>query len=382
MALDLSALEEKPTAPAVAGAAQPTGKPLDIPLADIEEDPDQPRKEFTPEAMQEMTDSIRARGVKTPVSVRTHPSKPGKWMLNYGARRYRGSLAAGRPTIPAFVDESHDDYDQVIENIQRDDLKPMELALFIKKRLDAGDQKKAIAKNLGKDGAIITQHLALIDPPACIEDAYSNGKCTSPKTLYELRGLHEKFPEQVEAWCAEAAEITRKTVADLADELKGKKKPAPAAPAAGEGQQGGEPGGGGDASKFGHDQIPGGAGEGQGGNGGATGESEGDGGKAKPASKKGDDNGQGDGAGAGEDGEAGRDTGELTSWPKGRAVSDPDRMSKPLLLVEFDGRSAAVLLNRRPSSAGLIHIRFEDGGGDQEVDAGACKINLLTEAEK
>ena len=181
------------------------GKPLDIPLADIEEDPDQPRKEFTPEAMQEMTDSIRARGVKTPVSVRTHPSKPGKWMLNYGARRYRGSHAAGRMTIPAFVDESHDDYDQVIENIQRDDLKPMELALFIKKRLDAGDQKKAIAKNLGKDGAIITQHLALIDPPACIEDAYSNGKCTSPKTLYELRGLHEKFPEQVEAWCAEAA---------------------------------------------------------------------------------------------------------------------------------------------------------------------------------
>lgn len=196
MALDLSALEEKPTAPAVAGAAQPTGKPLDIPLADIEEDPDQPRKEFTPEAMQEMTDSVRARGVKTPVSVRTHPSKPGKWMLNFGARRYRGSLAAGRATIPAFVDEAHDDYDQVIENIQRDDLKPMELALFIKKRLDAGDQKKAIAKNLGKDGAIITQHLALIDPPACIEDAYSNGKCTSPKTLYELRGLHEKFPEQ------------------------------------------------------------------------------------------------------------------------------------------------------------------------------------------
>lgn len=380
MALDLSALEEKPTAPAVAVAVQPTGKPLDIPLADIEEDPEQPRKDFTPEAMQEMTDSIKARGVKTPVSVRTHPSKPGKWMLNYGARRYRGSMAASRDTIPAFVDEAHDDYDQVIENIQRDDLKPMELALFIKKRLDAGDQKKAIAKNLGKDGAIITQHLALIDPPACIEDAYSNGKCTSPKTLYELRGLHEKFPEQVEAWCADAAEITRKTVADLADELKGKKKPAPA-PAAGEGQQGGEQTGG-EASKFGHDQIPGGAGESQGGNSGGAGEAEGEGNKTKQAGKKGGDNDQGGGAGAGEEGDGGRDTGELTSWPKGRAVSDPDRMSKPLLLVEFDGRSAAVLLNRRPTTAGLIHIRFEDGGGDQEVDAGACKINLLTDSEK
>ena len=298
MALDLSALEEKPaTAATPTVAAQPTGKPLDIPLAHIEEDPDQPRKEFTPEAMQEMTDSIRARGVKTPVSVRTHPVKPGKWMLNYGARRYRGSHAAGRDTIPAFIDESHDDYDQVIENIQRDDLKPMELALFIQKRLNAGDQKKAIAKNLGKDGAIITQHLALIDPPACIEDAYSNGKCTSPKTLYELRGLHEKFPEQVEAWCADATEITRKMVAVLADELKGKKKPAPEA---GEGQQGGEQPGNGDASKFGHDQIPGGAGEGQGGNNsGGAGDGAGEGGKTTPANTKGGSAGTGECEGRG-----------------------------------------------------------------------------------
>lgn len=388
MSLDLSALVEKPTIPTDAGTAQPSGKPLEIPLADIEEDPEQPRKEFSQEAMQEMTDSIRARGVKTPVSVRSHPTKEGKWMLNYGARRYRGSVAAGRLTIPAFVDESHDDYDQVIENIQRDDLKPMELALFIKKRLDAGDQKKAIAKNLGKDGAIITQHLALIDPPACIEDAYSSGKCTSPKTLYELRGLHEKFPEQVEAWCAEATEITRKAVAELADELKGKKKPDPVAPTADENQQQGQTDNGGDASKFGHDQISSGNHEDRQAASDEVGAGEGERIKAGKGSKAEDAGGpssgsmEGGGEDAGEEGEAARDMGELTSWPKGRAVSDPDRMSKPLLLVEFDGRPAAVLLNRRPSSAGLIHIRFEDGGGDQEVDAGACKINLLTEAEK
>lgn len=125
-----------------------------------------------------------------------------------------------------------------------------------------------------------------------------------------------------------------------------------------------------------------GAGAGHGGNSGSAGEAEDEGSKAKSASKKGENDDQGDGAGAGEEGDSGRDTGELTSWPKGRAVSDPDRMSKPLLLVEFDGRSAAVLLNRRPTTAGLIHIGFEDGGGDQEVEAGACKINLLAEAEK
>ena len=216
MALDLSALEEK--------SAVLTGKPLNIPLIDIEEDPDQPRKVFSEQAMNEMTESIRARGVKTPVSVRPHPSKPGKWMLNYGARRYRGSHAADCRTIPAFIDEAHNDYDQVIENIQRDDLKPMEFALFIKKRLDAGDQKKTIAQILGKDNAIITHHLALIDLPTCIEEVYSTGKCTSPKTLYELVSLYKKYPAQVDTWCAESHDITRQTVTTLADMLKSKKE--------------------------------------------------------------------------------------------------------------------------------------------------------------
>lgn len=347
MVLDLSALEEKPVA-----ASLPTGKPLDIPLALIEEDPDQPRKEFTPESMQEMIDSIRVRGVKTPVSIRPHPSKPNMWMLNYGARRYRGSVAAGRETIPAFLDESHNDYDQVIENIQRDDLKPMELALFIKKRLDAGDQKKEIAKNLGKDGGIVTHHLALINPPACIEDAYRKGKCTSPKTLYELRGLHEKFPDQVDAWCNQADEITRKSVAELAETLKGKNKPSPLPPV--------------EDSKFGHDQIyvdsMGGTGV--------------ENSKAKPTRKN------DHGTSAISESDISPAVADLKSWSNECVVSDPDLMNKPLLLVEFDGRSAVVLLNRRPTARGLIHIRFEDNGVDQEVDGRACKIDMLTEIEK
>jgi ParB family chromosome partitioning protein len=57
-------------------------------------------------------------------------------------------------------------------------------------------------------------------------------------------------------------------------------------------------------------------------------------------------------------------------------------MNKPLLLVEYDGRSAAVILNKRPSTQGLLHIRYEDGSGDAEVDAGQCKINLLTDTDK
>jgi ParB family chromosome partitioning protein len=369
MALDLSALEDKPAADKHQPVAH-SGKPLDIPLSDIEEDPDQPRIEFSEESMKEMTASIKDRGVKTPVSIRHHPTNPDKWVLNYGARRYRGSLAAGKETIPAFIDASHDHYDQVIENIQRENLTPLELALFIKKRIDKGEKKNVIAENLSKNGAIIAEHLALIDPPACIEEVYNTGKCTSPRTLYELRSLHEKFPVQVEQWCISDVEITRRTVADLAGELKGKKKPVVSEiqPVdAGIGQNA-------DSwlintnnDKVRHDELSsmGNAGE----QGGLTIK---DSNEGKPSkTKKADDDDQG-----------GKDHGELTSWPKGRANSDPQQMNKPLLLVEYDGRSAAVILNRRPSSPGLLHIRYEDGGGDAEVDAGQCKINILTDTDK
>ena len=89
--IDLSGLEIKT---AMAGVATETlGKPLELLLIDIEEDPNQPRRTFDKESMGTMIESIRLNGVRTPVSVRTHPEKPGKWMLNYGARRYRASMA-------------------------------------------------------------------------------------------------------------------------------------------------------------------------------------------------------------------------------------------------------------------------------------------------
>lgn len=212
MALDLSVLEEK--------TFESTGRPLDLLLIDIEEDLQQPRTVFSEHALQEMTESIRQRGVKTPISVRPHPSKPGKWLLNHGARRYRGSQAAGCRTIPAFIDENHNDYDQVIENLHRENLKPMEIALFINKRLKLGDSKQQIAQLLAKDTATITHHLALIDLPLCLEKVYSTERCQSPKTLYELRSLHKSYPQAVEDWCQQDNDITRQTVNQLAKSLR------------------------------------------------------------------------------------------------------------------------------------------------------------------
>lgn len=136
-------------------------------------------------------------------------------MVNFGARRLRASGLAGKTTIPACVDHQHTDYQQVIENVQRDNLKPRELALFIKKKLDEGEKQVQIAAQLGVDRSTITHHLALIEPPSCLEELYSSGTCQSAKILYDLRGLHKQFPQAVERFCKQTEEVTRIHVANL-----------------------------------------------------------------------------------------------------------------------------------------------------------------------
>ena len=141
-------------------------------------------------------------------------------------------------------------------------------------------------------------------------------------------------------------------MADLGDVLKGKKKPAALLPSpadaggtdTGGGAGAGIEGGDGDPAKFRHDEI-------SGGNQGGT-DKQGTEPKTKPKATPGTDGGtDGDDTGAGgtEPGDLG-ELGELTSWPRGKAVSDPDAMKKPLLLVEYEGRAAAVLLTERTCS--------------------------------
>lgn len=361
--IDLSALEGLDTAGAPAAPAAPSGEPLRVPLNLIEEDPDQPRREFDQDAMDVMVASIKLRGVKSPVSLKPHPDKAGHYILNYGARRYRASKEAGLPDIPAFVDLAHTDYDQVIENEQRENLTPMELALFIRRKLDDGDKKAAIAKNLGKRAEAITFHLALIDMPPAIEAAYGSGRLRSPQVVYALRALHEKHAEAVQGWLDASGDddITRGAVDALTTQLKGGQRKTGKDETLLHAKDAGASSG----ADAGARPVP--AQRKNGGEEGSTGNS--------PGPSSAGANTAEQGAGADPD----RDLGELTSWPKGKAVSDPNLMKKPLLLVEYDGRSAALLLNRRPGTDGLVWIRYEDNGGDDQVDAGALKINRLME---
>ena len=132
------------------------------------------------------------------MSVRRHPKDPSRWVLNYGARRVRASKLNGLSEIPAFVDNAADSYDQVIENEQREGLKPLELALFVRRELGKGASQAEIARRLGKSQTYITFVRAMIDPPPWLLDVYRSGKCRNAAQLYELRRLHEAKPDCVE----------------------------------------------------------------------------------------------------------------------------------------------------------------------------------------
>ena len=194
------------------------GKPLDIPLDDIGEDPDQPRTDFDQDELQELADDITERGVLQPISVYLNPDSGPRYLINFGARRYRASKIAKKETIPGFVDEKLDDYAQVAENEKRSNLKPMELALFIHRKVTAGTSKAEVARKLGKGGDAITIHLALIDMPEHIGAAFREGRIVDPRAVYEMRNLAKAHPAEVEQLCVQES-VKASTVKALAREL-------------------------------------------------------------------------------------------------------------------------------------------------------------------
>ena len=180
------------------------GKPMELKLAEVVESPEQPRSDdnpgFATESLQELAESIaESGGLKTPISVRSKNDE-GFYVINHGARRYRATKLAGLETIKAFIDDSHDEYDQAIENIQRENLTPMEIARFIGNREKVGDSRTTIAKRIGKSRAFVTTHAALLSLPGSLRQAYEEDRCRDVSMLYELSNLSKVHPEAVEAF--------------------------------------------------------------------------------------------------------------------------------------------------------------------------------------
>ena len=202
----------------------PTGATeIDIKL--ISEDIHQPRKEFNKDTLKELTETVKLRGVKSPISVRPNQDKPGTYIINHGARRFRACINAGLKKIPAFIDTDYSEADQVIENLQRDDLTSREIADYIGRQLAAGKTKSEIAKLIGKTNPYITMHAALLDLPDPIDKVYRSGRCTDVTALYDLTRLYKTNTEEVINWLmlSTEEEISRLDVHQFTRFLKQKK---------------------------------------------------------------------------------------------------------------------------------------------------------------
>jgi ParB family chromosome partitioning protein len=184
-----------------------SGKPLEIPLSSIEEDSEQPRRAFDPKSLEELAASIRERGVLQPIGV-TAAASNGMHRIVFGARRFRAAQLAGRTTISAFIhsEGASDPYDQMVENIQRDDLSAADVAAFIVARLEAGEKQKDIALRLGKDKSYIAMYASVAQMAPVLRARLA----TSPiRAVYELHQMWKRFPEAVEVFCAEHESFTR-----------------------------------------------------------------------------------------------------------------------------------------------------------------------------
>lgn len=181
---------------------------LDINL--ISPDPNQPRKDF--EDLTDLASSIsfinprtlKPRGVKQPITVRPNPEKEGHYIIIMGERRFRASVLAEMPTIRSYIENDTNEEeisdDQMIENIQKSDLKPKEIADWIGRQLSKGRKRSDLAKTLGKSNAFITQYSALLALPSVIGELFDSGKCSDVTLLNDLNSLHKKNPNEVENW--------------------------------------------------------------------------------------------------------------------------------------------------------------------------------------
>ena len=157
-------------------AKQLVGNIIEIPIERIIPNPNQPRTHFDPKALQELADSIRELGVIQPITVR----KVGdNFELISGERRFRASQLNGLERIPAFV-RLADDREMLemalVENIQREDLDAIEIALTYQRLIDEVDlTQEEMSQRVGKDRSTVTNYLRLLKLDPIVQTGIRDG---------------------------------------------------------------------------------------------------------------------------------------------------------------------------------------------------------------
>ena len=203
--------------------------PRQVALDAIDLDPGQPRRGMRTEGIAELAESIRRHGVLEPVSLRSHPTHVGRYIVNRGERRVRAARQAGLLSVPGFIDERVDPFAQAVENLHREDMSPFDLSTFIAvenlhredmspfdlstfiaEREREGHTRAEIARRLGKPRSFITEAASLNDAPTELRQAVEEGRIGGDvRTLYRLVTTVRDRPQAVQELLAQGHAINR-----------------------------------------------------------------------------------------------------------------------------------------------------------------------------
>lgn len=157
--------------------SKPMSEMAEVAIADIEPNPLQPRTEFDEEALAELADSIAQLGVIQPITLKRRGD--GKYTIISGERRWRASQRAGLETLPAYIREVDDENLHamaLVENIQRQDLNAIEIALGMQRLVEeCGLTQEAMAEKVGKKRSTVSNYMRLLSLPSEVQLALKEG---------------------------------------------------------------------------------------------------------------------------------------------------------------------------------------------------------------
>jgi len=291
-----------------------TGEPIRFDINKLHPDPDN-REDIDQAEFAELVEDIGNVGVKSPISVRSHPdpalAADGHYMLNFGHQRLAASQLNGFTTVPGFIDNTFTRYDRIKENMKRVKQSARDIVKFIKEELDAGVSKGDIAKGLGKSPAWVSQHVTLLKLPEPLAGVFASKRCDDVTVINELSRLFKTNSEAVESWLADPdQEVTRGSVKLLTEFIETKADDS-------------EPGEAGDSDTDNSDD---------------TEQTE------KPEKKK-------------------------------EKETDPTKFKKAIVIVEYMGQSAQLVMTKRPSMSDNGWIKLDSSG--EELEAPLAQLKLL-----
>jgi ParB family chromosome partitioning protein len=208
----------------------------ELPIDDIAPNPDQPRRHFAEDDLAALADSIQRHGVLQPVVVRrARAGAERPYELVVGERRWRASQRAGRTTLPATIQDVAPDAlleIALVENVQRADLNPIELALAFRALADGGLTQEQVGQRVGLDRSTVANHLRLLELPRELQQDVETGALTAghAKALLQLTNperrhqLRERIVDQ--GLSVRAAEESARELAGPGGAPR--KRPAPA----------------------------------------------------------------------------------------------------------------------------------------------------------